>query len=559
MGDTQEHLATGYPLHDNDSAVDTYVEVAQRPPEQPLFGRRIPEWALQCRPDLPYLHLGDILDLSCRVEARRIAEVFGASRNAGAILPGNHDGLMFGIYGYDVFAAVLDPNAQRWNRACQRGAAPEDVAHKTAHEALTKREFIAGYIAALAHGRPAKPGLATPSSKGDQRISWRSPDPNGYLSGIEARVRDGSVYAASFLAQRLKLPRAKGATRDVIIIGLDTNQAGVLANSWDTLTGKSPGSMGHIHLDQFQAIDKWLEESIRRGDIVIFAGHHNWQALGIETRVLLRARMARLQHPLIYLSAHTHSGFWAVDRTLSPRPLLELNISSLSDWPIAYRLVSFAYDESAQRLQVRGELMPHGNKPIRNYADLMADWESETCARTGLPHKLIKGFDLAEVRRQRQARGNLIEWLVSGVPNCESCEQILYEHANTYQNAMLKTLLQGVAATKVADLKLPEFKPPPLCGALSFEDCSLKLLAETPKDFQGQQLMFQRKAALVAAINDYLDRIDEPRAKAYMTCRAVQAAKVDFDATDEARTENRSEAKRRAEHFFQIEASVGMK
>jgi hypothetical protein len=38
MGDTQEHESTGYPLHDNDSAIDAYVEVAQRPPEQPLFG-----------------------------------------------------------------------------------------------------------------------------------------------------------------------------------------------------------------------------------------------------------------------------------------------------------------------------------------------------------------------------------------------------------------------------------------------------------------------------------------------------------------------------------------
>ncbi|WP_295585757.1 hypothetical protein [uncultured Lamprocystis sp.] len=43
-----------------------------------------------------------------------------------------------------------------------------------------------------------------------------------------------------------------------------------------------------------------------------------------------------------------------------------------------------------------------------------------------------------------------------------------------------------------------------------------------------------------------------------MTCRAVQAAKIDFDLTPEARIKNRSEAKRRAEDFFRIEASVGM-
>ena len=58
MGDTQEHEATGLPMHDNDSAVDAYVEVAQRPPEQPLFGRKIFETVLASHPDEPLLHLG---------------------------------------------------------------------------------------------------------------------------------------------------------------------------------------------------------------------------------------------------------------------------------------------------------------------------------------------------------------------------------------------------------------------------------------------------------------------------------------------------------------------
>jgi hypothetical protein len=50
--------------------VDAFVEVTHRPPEQPLFGRRIVEWALQQHPGEPYIHLGDVLDLSCRVEGR---------------------------------------------------------------------------------------------------------------------------------------------------------------------------------------------------------------------------------------------------------------------------------------------------------------------------------------------------------------------------------------------------------------------------------------------------------------------------------------------------------
>ena len=117
IGDTQEHLSTGYPLHDNDSAVDAYVEVTQRPPELPLFGRRTMEWALQRFPNEPYIHLGDVMDLSCRTEAERMTKIFRATGRAGAILPGNHDGLMFGIYGYNVLEAVLDTDASKWNRA----------------------------------------------------------------------------------------------------------------------------------------------------------------------------------------------------------------------------------------------------------------------------------------------------------------------------------------------------------------------------------------------------------------------------------------------------------
>lgn len=558
IGDTQQHLATGYPVHDNDSAVDNYVEVAQRPPEQPLFGRRIPEWALQSHPDEPYLHLGDILDLSCRSEGTRVADMFKATQNAGAILPGNHDGLMFGIYGYNVLEATLNPDAKKWVRACRRGAAPEDAEQGSANDALTKRDFIAGYIAAQASGRRAKPGLEAPPPTGEHQVSWRSPDSNAYLSAIEARVRDGRAYADSYLAQRLKLPRAPGATRDVVVIGLDTNQAGPLVNAWDTLMGRSPGSMGHIRADQLMAIRKWVDEAANKGDLVIFAGHHNWQSLDLPSRVLVGGLMGKLDQPLVYLSAHTHSGFWAMHRTLDRRPLLELNVSSLSDWPVAYRRISFAYDEDRRRLLVRGELMPHGDRPITGYADLLAAWEAETCARTDLPIDMIKEFDIAAVKQQRESRGTLIEWLLSSIPACESCERKLYEHANAYQDAMLQTLLQGSAAVKAAHAQLPPMPTPGFCGNERFPRCAQRLLAEKPNDFDSHVDLYRRKAALVVSANDYLDRLEEPRAKAYMTCRAVQAAKIDFDATAEARTENRSEAKRRAERFFVIEASVGM-
>jgi len=560
IGDTQEHLSTGYPLHDNDSAVDAYVEVTQRPPELPLFGRRTMEWALQRFPNEPYIHLGDVMDLSCRTEAERMSKVFRATGRSGAILPGNHDGLMFGIYGYNVLEAVLDTDASKWNRACRRGAAPEDSKHKTAREAFTKRDFINLYLSEYAKLQAEAPGLRAAPEVGAHRVSWRNPKPGAFLSAIEVKLLDGHRYAASFLTQRLVLPRAPGANRNVVLIAMDTNQSGALVGTWDVLMGRSPGSQGHMHPDQIAVIDQWVSESIEQGDIVVFAGHHNWQSLGLPTRTLLRSTMARLKHPLVYLSAHTHGGFWAVHRTLSRRPLLELNVSSLSDWPIAYRRISFAYDEKAERLLVRGDLLPRGDKPNASYNDLLAAWEAETCAQLELPIDSIKAKDAAVVHKQRESRGTLVEWLVAALaPVCESCEKPLYLHANSYQDGMLQTLLEADAAVRVSGLRLPDLKLPTWCGALEFADCAKGLMAEEPIDYAAHVELFRRKAGLVAVVNDYLDDIKEPKAKAYMTCRAVQAARLDFDATDDARKEHRLEANRKAEDFFRIEASIGMK
>jgi hypothetical protein len=559
LGDTQEHLATGFPLHDNDSAIDAYVEVAQRPPEQTLFGRRLMEWALTRHPDEPFLHLGDVMDLSCRIEAQRMARIFRATPHAGAILPGNHDGLMFGIYAYDPVAAHLDKDASKWNHACRRGAAPDDAAHKTGREAFTKRDFIAGYLREQALRQPPKPGLAVPAEAGNESVSWRNPDRNAFLTGIEARLLDGVAYADSYLAQRLRLPRAPGADRDVIVIGLDTNQAGPLVSAWDTLRGRSPGSMGHVRHDQIRAVEKWVDEAIAAGDIVVFAGHHNWTSLGLHSRTLLRELMGRLEHPLVYVSAHTHRGFWAEHRALTRKPLLEMNVSSLSDWPIAYRRISFAYDAGARRLQVRADLMPRGDRPTRSYADLLAAWEKQTCQDSGVPLADIAEKDVNLVRQQKSARGNLLEWLLEyASPACETCELPLYQHAQSYQDELLLELIEtgedlGRDAHRLHELELPEW-----CGGQDYVACARALLTQRPRDFAAHVDLFRRKASLVALLNDHLDDLDSHRAKAYMTCRTVVAAKIDFDLTPDDKNVDRGEDKRRAEQFFRIEASVGM-
>lgn len=559
LGDTQEHEATGYPMLDNDSTVDTYVEVAQRPPEQPLFGRRVMESVLDSHHDEPFIHLGDVMDMSCRSEAQRMARIFERAGRPGAILPGNHDGLMFGIYGYRIIDAVLDRDAQRWNQACRRGAAADDEKHRTPREAFSKRDFINLYLGHYAQLQSVVPGLKPLPVKGEHRLSWRNPDPQAFVAGIEAHVLDGYGYADSYLAQRLKLPRAAGARRDVYLIGLDTNQAGPLVGAWDTLMGRSPGSMGHVHPDQIEAVRHWVTESARKGDIVVFAGHHNWRALGLPSRILLRELMSGVDHPLVYLSAHTHRGFWAVHQVLSRRPLLELNVSSLSDWPLAYRRISLAYDESARRLLVRGELHPRADRPIQSDEDLLAAWQTKACEPLGPAWRGLIRLDRELVARQRTQRGSLLEWALASLASvCTRCEQPLYEHAQSYQDDLLAAVVQlgddlGPQAHQLHTLKLPAW-----CGSGDLPACLEALKAERPGDFKAHVDLFRRKAELVDLLGSHLDDLRSPQAAHYMTCRAVLAARTDFELTDETRNNDRGEAKRRAEQFFRVEASVGM-
>lgn len=179
VGDTQEHEATAMPMLDNDSAVDAYVEVAQRPPEQPLFGRKIFETVLTQHPEMPLLHLGDVLDVSCQSEAQRLQRVFALARQPGAILPGNHDGLLFGIFNYNVADIVRDPDGARWDRACRRGLwlSDESQAQPDQRTAFSKDDFIDSYLDGLIRGRGKLQGFVFNKETRDGHFSWQTRGP----------------------------------------------------------------------------------------------------------------------------------------------------------------------------------------------------------------------------------------------------------------------------------------------------------------------------------------------------------------------------------------------
>ena len=127
---------------------------------------------------------------------------------------------------------------------------------------------------------------------------------------------------------------------------------------------------------------------------------------------------------------------WILGRPRSRRrSLLELNVSSLSDWPIAYRRIAFHYDAAANRIKVVGELLPNNGVTPQTDAALLSAWETATCTQAGVPLERLIENELSLVREQKASRGTLLGWLYEGLGEwCKSCQAKMYEHGGRYQD-----------------------------------------------------------------------------------------------------------------------------
>ena len=563
VGDTQEHNATGFPLHQEDGAVDSYVEVAQRPPEQPLFGRRLLEWAIQQHPDAPLIHLGDVVDMSCKSEWLRMRRIFQSAPQDEAILPGNHDGLLFGVFNHDLLTDYLNGDVLEWQRGCRSVDEYDDVAADADGRgpALNKRMFIQKYIEAVAAGPGTTFGMPSPGrvkELSDIQLSWVNPDAGALVEKLDANLVFGRSYANSYITQKFRLPPAPGAPRRAVMVGIDTSQLNVLVGVLSMLAGESPGDTGRVLDGQARIIEAYVDEARRAGELVIFAGHHSWQQLDVGSRNRLARIMERVDHPLVYLSAHTHEGWWAMHR-LGNRSLLELNVSSLADWPIAYRRVAFAFDPEANRIKVTAELMPMLQSPPLSDNELLDAWVQQTCSEVNVPLERIARRDHATVVSQRESRGTLVEWAFESFEAVsDSARRMLYEHAHHYQDGLLDVIMStygdlGGQVPELADIAVPSF-----CTGGNVKSCAAALMGSHAGNLEESIDLYRKKAIFVERVGEQLDDVTDRRAKAYMACRAAIAAKDDFDLTPEDKRPGATEERRRGRDFFRVEATVGM-
>jgi hypothetical protein len=268
--------------------------------------------------------------------------------------------------------------------------------------------------------------------------------------------------------------------------------------------------------------------------------------------------MKRVDHPLVYLSAHTHEGWWAMHR-LGNRSLLELNVSSLSDWPIAYRRISFAYETSANRIKVAADLMPMLDSPPQSDREIRNAWVRQACAEVDVPVETISRRDQTIVKAQRESRGTLFDWVFESFEGVsDAARMTLYEHAHHYQDGLLDVIIGTYADLEGRLPEMVEVVVPSFCEAGAVKACAVALKSQPRGNLAASIESYRKKAIFANTVGEQLDDIQDPNAKAYMTCRAAIAAKDDFDMTPEDKRPGGTEERRRNRDFFRVEATVGM-
>lgn len=430
VGDTQEHSITGLPLGLLNGSVDHWLApVTIRPPQQALFGHKLYEFlgASAGAANMPIVHLGDVVDHSCRGELDRIFNIAKKINAPVAFAPGNHDGLLQGIFNPLHDDAVWGLGAISWDYVC-RNPEPATLAKRTRPDVfwsisdaygvtkstrlLSKDQFIEQYLTFLMS--PSRNGGLRRCVNALAPICYESD--GGFHAGVYARIiprqpgcgaNDSCPnFTRSFLVQMLRLPVAKGR-KEFRLILIDTTQTDRKFKFAFSTIFSNPGKAGYLQKDQLDLIEALARQAADEGHVVLFGGHHHWTSLDSDARDRLSRIFTSLPQAPIYMSAHQHRGFWA-KHDLASGTLLEFNISSLADWPIDARKVHFEQSQDQTRLGVVAT--PAVGPDTMDDAGLLAAWMRALCdtEAVGLSRPAFDGYARAQANIVRRHYAGIV-------------------------------------------------------------------------------------------------------------------------------------------------------
>ncbi|MCH4295922.1 metallophosphoesterase [Shewanella sp. 3B26] len=373
------------------SFADMVSPVAIRPPALDLFAPQVLSEILQretAQARTPLMvHLGDALNIACRQEWERFVGQFGflprhsvapylgqaqepAPEIDGLVMaPGNHDFFNYGVTAGTWWQGTAWSVEEAWARGCQGSFDPNADADTNAH--MTKNRFLEEYV----HLLQQQPQLYSGSRLGCSGTeSCEFTGIKGYrLQRLHIELDEEKPWR-SWILQEYWLGELAGGQQLRMILLDTTDYEGTPSNlvgAIPFLPGVNPGLNGQVRRKQLSALTQILND--HPGDKFLIMGHHPLKALQDTSKPLLK----ELERPeiLAYFSAHTHFGFvnqatpeqdanmdyLAKTATLilqnahgeelpdesleylmtdhkMPRPQVnEINLGSVTDWPIEYR------------------------------------------------------------------------------------------------------------------------------------------------------------------------------------------------------------------------------
>lgn len=359
LGDTQFHELYGAPVFLGGRLSNAFAKVAIRPAPQRLFGSellaRVLRWNNQTN-RWPIIHMGDAIDVSCRTEWDRFARLMQTSNVEWAMVPGNHDGNFEGIIYPEQEHAGRDWAGDRkindsnygnlsWDLRCnaeddQRTLIGEnlnqDQRNKLRHKNLRKQQFIDAYRKAVGLQNN---GCGNLKDANDEAAGTRS----GHTKHIRCAVwkQTPTTPWKSFLLQVVDIsggppdcnPNWCAKTWGVL---LDTSQ--FLEHPKLSLF-RNAGTRGEFLEDQVEAAEQLIAaiKTDSSESRFVLIGHHPIRELKPAKTLLKRLkRLIDAGAEPLYVSAHTHKGYWE-NHNVEGIDILELNVGSLLDAPVHFR------------------------------------------------------------------------------------------------------------------------------------------------------------------------------------------------------------------------------
>lgn len=423
LADNQERELLGAPSFYSEIYAHKLSKVAIRSLEQDLQSKFVVQQAFNdiaerhssdVAPTI--LHLGDLLDYGCTSEFDKLEQMSWPHTPNFFLAPGNHDVVFQGNASYGgvlgakfltlrkLFNDSIDPTLDgHHNEVCRRRGTldlippqVQELAKSARYLTIPKvrkhstvRQLPQTFRCQYLRLKSGTRGIAESSIRhycdDAQVFSYyeveKAPDGLKQAQLSLSHTGHGSALASisagpslndwnrGHLVQKVRVPLRQGneSFGFVELILLDTTDWSYKP-SWAFWQVRGDAAQGAVSKQQQQTIDRWLNEAAIDPAVkgVIFAGHYPGTALDPDTWDWLLRSQERPKVLPLFVSAHTHEGheaeISAVEGTGTVRRFKEINVGSLTDYPVHYRNLEVLYDEKRQAFSIRSQVYRMENR-----------------------------------------------------------------------------------------------------------------------------------------------------------------------------------------------------